>query len=180
MNLGKLLGAGKSFISGRKPAAYRADKRFYLPQFVSPKNPFASPVATATQAELPKSASPDSVPPATNNPPIGMKTKKMPVMPVPAAPVTSPAATARKTNWVSKLNPVSMFRSESTAPNRVASAVQVELSLEKVKVVHNDLTDADVEIVPMKSRPARLAPASPSDKKSWADLGERIMKATAL
>jgi hypothetical protein len=58
--------------------------------------------------------------------------------------------------------------------------VQVELSLEKVKVVHNDLTDADVEIVPMKSRPAREAMDLPPVKKSWANLGERIMKATAL
>ncbi len=58
--------------------------------------------------------------------------------------------------------------------------VQVELSLEKVKVVHNDLTDADVEVVPMKSRPARELPASQPAKKSWADLGERIMKVTAL
>ena len=30
-----------------------------------------------------------------------------------------------------------------------------EFTLEKVKVVHNDLTDAEVEVVPMKSRPAR-------------------------
>ena len=180
MNLGKLLGAGKSFISGRKPAAYRADKRFYLPQFVSPKNPFANTEATPIQAELPKSAAPDLVASDTKTLPSWMKTKKTPVMPSSAAPVTTPVATARKTNWASKLNPGSMFRSESRAPNRVVSAVQVELSLEKVKVVHNDLTDADVEIVPMKSRPARLAPASTSDKKSWADLGERIMKATAL
>ena len=58
MNLGKLLGTGKSFISGGKPAAYREDKRFYLPQFVSPKNPFAnsvpSPVPVAPP-ELPAS-----------------------------------------------------------------------------------------------------------------------------
>ncbi len=56
MNLGKLLGAGKSFISGGKSAAYREDKRFYLPQFGSPKNPFATAGAVSTQDELPKSA----------------------------------------------------------------------------------------------------------------------------
>ena len=61
-------------------------------------------------------------------------------------------------------------------------AVQAELSLDSVKVVHNDLTDADVEIVPMKSRPAPnidmpdLQPA----KKSWEILGERLLKVTAL
>ena len=43
-----------------------------------------------------------------------------------------------------------------------------------------DLTDADVEVVPMKSRPARELPTPQTAKKSWADLGERIMKVTAL
>ena len=61
------------------------------------------------------------------------------------------------------------------------AAVQTELSLEKVKVVHNDLTDADVEIISMKSRPASYPVAdSQSAKRSWESLGERIMKATAL
>jgi hypothetical protein len=37
-----------------------------------------------------------------------------------------------------------------------------------------------VEVVPMKSRSAREPAATQPAKKSWADLGERIMKATAL
>lgn len=173
MNLGKLLGAGKSFISGGKPAAYRTDKRVYLPQFVSPKNPFTNPTAVPTQTELPK-------PPVENSPaivkkitPSWIKTQTMPVL-------VAQGATARKTTWVSKLNPASIFR---TAPPAASDAtpVQVELSLEKVKVVHNDLTDADVEVVPMKSRPAREPAAEMrSSNNSWTDLGERIMKATAL
>jgi len=52
--------------------------------------------------------------------------------------------------------------------------------LEKVKVVHNDLTDADVEVVPMKSRPARESAPLRTVKNPWTDLGERIMKTTAL
>jgi len=173
MNLGKLLGAGKSFISGGKPAAYRTDKRVYLPQFVSPKNPFTNPTAVPTQTELPK-------PPAENSPalvkkitPSWVKTQKMSVS-------VAPGATARKATWVSKLNPASIFRAAPTSAGD-ATPVQVELSLEKVKVVHNDLTDADVEIVPMKSRPAReLSAEAPSAKQTWTDLGERILKATAL
>ena len=172
MKLAKLLGAGKSFISGGKPAAYRTDKRVYLPQFVSPKNPFTNPTAVPAQAELPQ-------PPLENPPalakkitPSWVKTQKMPVL------VASGAA-ARKTTWISKLNPVSIFRAAPSAAND-ATPVQVELSLEKVKVVHNDLSDADVEVVPMKSRPVRESSASQPAKKSWAELGERIMKATAL
>ena len=178
MNLGKLLGAGKSFISGGKPAAYRTSKRVYLPQFVSPKNPFTTAAAatTATQAELPKPT--DKAPVAlmkkTTTLP-WLKTRKLPVVAAQARPT-------RATTWASKLTPVSLFRTASPTSDKAVAAVQTELSLEKVKVVHNDLTDADVEIVPMKSRPAPepvLVESQPM-KRSWEALGERIMKATAL
>ncbi|MEJ0091529.1 MAG: hypothetical protein WDM80_17510 [Limisphaerales bacterium] len=174
MNLGKLLGAGKSFISGRKSAAYRANRRVYLPQFVSPKNPFVNTGAAATQDELPKSEPQASLPPDKKSASPWAKAQKMPEVAAPQG------ATARATTWVSKLNPVSMFRNSSSPVDKIIPPVQVELSLEKIKVVHNDLSDADVEVVPMKSRPARLAPDSKPAKKSWEDLGERILKATAL
>ena len=178
MNLGKLLGAGKSFISGGKSAAYRTSKRAYLPQFVSAKNPFAPGAATATQVELPQSAGKKSgAQPDKNTPSVWTKTGNQ----------AAPAATiqprpVRATNWATRLNPVSLFRTAPAITNNGVATVQTELSLEKVKVVHNDLSDADVEIVPMKSRPTTgptssdLQPA----KRSWEVLGERIMKATAL
>jgi hypothetical protein len=103
------------------------------------------------------------------------KTQKIPVVAAPAGPV-------RATTWVNRLNPVSLFRSAPADADKNVATVQTELSLEKVKVVHNDLTDADVEIVPLKSRPApgpMLADLPPA-KRSWEVLGERIMKATAL
>jgi hypothetical protein len=178
MNLGKLLGAGKSFISGGKPAAYRTSKRVYLPQFVSPKNPFiaaAKPAAAFLQAELPKPAQKKTVEVLKKTAPLPlMKTRKIPVFAVQARPV--------RATWASKLNPVSLFRTAPAAVDQGVATVQAELSLEKVKVVHNDLSDADVEIVPLKSRPApepAMADARPA-KRSWEVLGERIMKATAL
>jgi hypothetical protein len=173
MNLGKLLGAGKSFISGTNMVAYRTDKRAYLPQFVSPKNPFANSVITATQTELPKPAAENSAAPVKKNTPPWVKTKKI-SMPSPTE------APARATTWVSRLNPISIFRAVPPFVDENVPPVQVELSLEKVKVVHNDLRDADVEIVPMKSRPTRGPSDLPPAKKSWEALGERIMKATAL
>jgi hypothetical protein len=172
MNLGKLLGAGRSIISGEKPAAYRPDKGFYLPKFVSPKNPFANPVTPATQNEPTKPSLHDFVAPAKKTKSPLVETKKIPVS-------VYSGATARATTWVSKLNPVAIFNAAPAVADKIATPVQVELSLEKVKVVHNDLTDADVEVVPMKSRPAREPAAQPA-KKSWEVLGERIMKATAL
>lgn len=171
MNLGKLLGTGKSIISGEKPAAYREDKRFYLPQFVSPKNPFASPASPLSEPS--KAPVPESMRPGSKLVPPPVKKGTLPA-------VAASGATARATTWVSKLNPASLFKTTSATVNKNVTPVQVELSLEKVKVVHNDLTDADVEIVPMKSRPARELPTAQTAKKSWADLGERIIKVTAL
>jgi hypothetical protein len=175
MNLGKLLGAGKSFISGSNVSPYRTDKRYYLPQFVSPKNPFVNSVPAAKQAELPKPVAQTSADPVkkTMMPP-WIKAQKISA-PLPAG------APARATTWASKLNPVSIFRAAPPFADKYVTPVQVELSLERVKVVHNDLADAEVEIVPMKSRHAREAAADLQPaKKSWANLGERIMKATAL
>jgi hypothetical protein len=174
MNLGKLLGAGKSFVSGRKSAAYRCDRRVYLPQFISPKNPFVKLPASATQAELPKSSARDPAPTEKKVMPTWIKSQKMPES-------KAQGAAARATAWVSKLNPVSIFRASPLPKNNIGMPLQVELSLEKVKVIQNDLTDADVEIVPMKSRPARPTTLdNPPAKKSWEELGQQIMKATAL
>ena len=69
------------------------------------------------------------------------------------------------------------------APDTAESApqpVQSELSLEGVKVVHNDLSDADVEVVPMKSRAAAEAaiPELPPPTRSWEFLAERMFHAT--
>lgn len=160
MNLGKLLGAGKSFVNGTKKAAYREDKRVYLPKFAPSKN---SPGAAA-QTELPQ--------PLAENPaaPACAKTQPMPVI---SAKPKSLAA------WTTKLNPVTMLRGPETRAKELELPVQAELSLEKVKVVHNDLTDAEVEVVPLKSRGAGVPDLQPA-KQSWEILGERLLRATAL
>ena len=51
---------------------------------------------------------------------------------------------------------------------RRVPAVQAELSLDSVKVVHNDLSDADVEVVPIKSRPA-------ANRQCRSAAGEKIL-----
>ena len=160
MNLGKLLGAGKSFFGGGGNIAYREDKKFHLPKFNADRNPFA-----------PK---PASEPPELN--PVSLaaaaKTQKMPTF---AAPPPKPAGPNRAVSWKDKLNP---FRaSEPVAPPMVG-AVQVELSLESVKVVHNDLADADIEVVPVKSQTvsAPEVPMLPPARQSWEFLGERLVQ----
>src|SRR5262249_18993863 len=133
MNLGKLLFAGKSIVNGQGAASYRENKKVCLPKFnLKPQKKSlvtAAKTSAGTAAQVKKSASPFAV--------------KTPV---------SPVSEKRSAGWTSKLNPISMLR--SSAPQSERPVVQSELSLDSVKVVHNDLSDADVSIVPMKSRSA--------------------------
>lgn len=160
MNFGKLLAAGKSWMNGSAEVSYRVDKQFYLPKFESPKNPLA---------HLPKAKteSPNAVKREIVAPKVGEIEK--------APTISATPKPQAQSNWTTKLNP---FLQRAPEPKNEQPAIQSELSLDAVKVVHNDLTDADVEVVPMKSRPAPpdLQPA----RKSWEILGERLLKATAL
>jgi len=154
MNLGKLLGAGKSFFGGGGKVAYHTDKNFYLPKFNADKNPFA-----------PKPVEPAPAPAAekTSGASVAAKTQKIPVF---AAQQPRPEIPVRATSWTDKLNP---FRAPQPARLAPQNVTQVELSLEAVKVVHNDLADADIEVVPVKSRTAALPePAMlPPSRSAW-------------
>ena len=74
---------------------------------------------------------------------------------------------------MAKLNPAKWIpKRKAQAVAVVASPqsgpVQAELSLEKVRVVRNDLSDADLEIVPMKPvtpKPARREKPQPEKQK---------------
>jgi len=161
MKLGKLLAAGKNLVSGNGEISYRSDKKMRLPKFDSGKNPFTPPV----QTELPEP------PPKKSFVPVFAKVEK-------AAMISAPQKSAA--TWTTKLNPMTMLRGSQEEKTFSRPIVQSELSLDSVKVVHNDLTDADVEIIPMKSRPQKIVADLPPAKKSWEILGERLLKATAL
>jgi hypothetical protein len=166
MNLAKLLAAGKSIVNGCEEISYRANKRVYLPKFGPIQNPFQPP----TDAETTKAGSAAAAPAAKAATPVAAKTQKLP--PWPPGP-------ARAASWASSLNPVSLWRS-APAPEDTRQPVQSELSLDTVKVVHNDLSDADVEVVPVKSRsgdPA-AAPELPPPSRPWEFLAERMFRAT--
>jgi hypothetical protein len=171
MNLGKLLVAGKSIINGRAQVLYRANKHIYLPRFGPAQNPFQP--AAGTEAPAPKSDTADA-PAKRTATPMPAKTQKLP----PWSP-----GPARTTSWASKLNPISIWREAHPAKD-TPPPVQSELSLDSVKVVHNDLSDADVEVVPMKSRPADRAaaraaiPELPPPSRPWEFLAERMFHAT--
>ncbi|HUA68187.1 MAG TPA: hypothetical protein VMA13_06530 [Candidatus Saccharimonadales bacterium] len=164
MNLGKLLVAGKSVMGGRRPIAYHITNRNYLPKFIPPKNPFAPPVETEV---APKAEDmPEKKTIATDR----TKTQKLPAFFAPKP---------RGTTWVQKLNPISILSgSNSERPQKAQCPRQAELSLDRVKVVHNDLTDVDVEIVPIKSRtsPELEAPmsAEADHGHAWSRLSAKI------
>jgi len=167
MNLGKLLGAGKTFFGGNGNIAYREKKDVYLPKFNSGKNPFApkpadvAPAAPVAAPEVKKVSAP-----------LAAKTQRIPVF---AAPQPKSAMPARTVSWKDKLNP---FRTPEPVAPPMVNAVQVELSLESVKVVHNDLADADIEIVPVKSRTVARpeVPMLPPARQAWEFMGERLLQ----
>ena len=176
MNLGKLLAAGKSIIGGRGDVSYRISNRGYLPKFISPKNPFAPSVET----ELTPSVEPTPVKKGIASD--GATTQKLPALPK-AGPLI-PEVNPRKRNWIDKWNLLSLWSGwQPAAPPKPQHPMQAELSLDRVKVVHNDLTDAEVEIVPIKSRTAPEAAASvlPAAQAgdSWSRLSAKIFGAKA-
>jgi hypothetical protein len=157
-----LLGAGKTFFGGNGSVAYRENKHVYLPKFNAEKNPFApKPAGPAPES---KSAAPEV---EKLSAPAAAPTQKIPML--------AAAGPARSTSWTDKLNP---FRAPTPVRTAPQNAVQVELSLEAVKVVHNDLADADIEIVPVKSRTAATpeAPMLPPARAAWEFMGERFVK----
>ena len=162
MKLGKLLFAGKSIAGGCGNVSYREDKRVALPKFISPKNPFAP-------AKKPAEISPAPV-----------KSETAPAPAVTRNAMPAKGGSKSLSAWTAKLNPASLWSGASPAVQKTLPAVQAELSLDTVKVVHNDLSDADVEVVPIKSRPAAALSELPTAKKSWEILGERLLRATTL
>ena len=151
------MSAGKSFLGGKGKVAYRKNKRIYVPKFSTEKNPFL-PWEMESAAEKPAIAGGPSIAPSIQ----------------PAAVQARAAGAARRPGWAHKLNP---FRPAAEARPSAPVPVQTELSLEAVKVIHNDLADADIEMVPVKSRTVAQpdAPMLPPARSSWELLGEHLV-----
>jgi hypothetical protein len=86
-----------------------------------------------------------------------------------------------KGRWTLKANP---FRANRPVVVRVPQSVQGELSLDNVKPVRNDLTDSDLELVPLKPAPkppeaAVPVPAKPAAGSWWARLKGRFARRQA-
>ena len=168
MNLGKLLKASTSIFGGGEAAPYRLSKGGALPKFNEGRNPFgykpdelqepAKPAVKVTEAPVQEALPAYAAKPAAKNV---------------AQPVTQPEPKPARHGWATRLNP---FRPPEPVvqPPR---AIQAELSLDAVKVVHNDLADADVDVVPVKSHTNTnvTAPVLPPARRAWEYLGESLM-----
>jgi hypothetical protein len=152
MSLGKLLAAGKSFAGGNEGSRYRIDARSILPKFISPKNPFAPP---ADRDAPPRTVNPET--PASSLPnqaaDSGARAASSRRVPQPAARASFlKASCALVYRCVMAVNPLKLLRrrpphAKSAIPRFNVGPVQSELTLERVQVVRNDLSESDLEVV---------------------------------
>jgi hypothetical protein len=174
MNLGKLLCMGKCFFGSGETEAYRLNRRAWLPKFNEGKNPFA-PKPTVGAPEAPKEnvVARAAAPGPKAPPPYAFKPTARAMAKPALKPAAQPIARPARPGWTTRLNP---FRAPE--PVAVEPVVQSELSLNAVKVMHNDLADADVEIVPVKSHAETVvsAPVLPPARRAWEYMGENLLK----
>ena len=181
MSLMQLLTNGKTLVDLKHSTSrYHIHGKNFLPTFGAAKNPFMAPEKSVPEAVTPAIAKepksymrPAKVPvkiPAANlkatqrMPVLSEKlkeTKRLPFVaarksaaPQPAGPAwwekfldAAGAVMSKVAGWWSaRKSPV-----KPAVPRLDKPVVQGELSLENIKVVRNDLSDADMEVVPAKT-----------------------------
>ncbi len=170
MSLGRLLTAGRSLVGGNNSGVqYRMTSPKAMPKFGSAKNPFrstASPEAASDEAPQASLV----LPPA---PPEQATEKRVESLALVAVRRAGKASGWLK-NWSEKLSGW-FSRSQpklakSAVPRFEKPPVQAELSLDRIKVVRNDLSDADLEIVPVRPAPGSSKPAEAQPKPPAAAL----------
>ncbi len=151
MSLMRLLTAGKSLVGIKDTQSrYRIMDERLLPKFASKANPFrgttkpgpalvSAQIAGSTPEQQPRPVSPSGQGVSVNRP--------------------------ERSRWLAGLRRL-LRRGEapgakSAIPRFNEPMVQPELSLDAVKVVRNDLSDSDLEIVPATAQPA-AAPSEPA------------------
>lgn len=199
----RLLSAGKSWVSGKDEAVrYQMGDPRGLPKFGSGKNPFRSSTKSGAIGTSPIESAP-SVQPVTAEQPDKVGARTAPVRRSPdrkATPALLPercqhsgpvrAGTVRAPNeqvvgglgtWWEKLSALVPRNRRGPVRTKAARAakpaVQGELSLEKIKVMRNDLSDTDLEIVSAKKAPtsAKPIPAQQSQEISEQETGVRFV-----
>ena len=158
MSLLRLLTTGKSLVGmSDAESRYRVTRERLLPQFGSARNPFIS-----TGKAEPASA---EARPSANCGGNGAAEGGGGIQGASGEPAVTRArgalrlkAAALLSGWKAKLGGL-LRRPRSKAvkpaiPRFTKPPVQGELSLDKIKVLRNDLSDADLEVVPARAKPA--------------------------
>jgi hypothetical protein len=205
MSLIRLLTTGRSLVNiPDGDSRYRVTSQRLLPQFGARHNPFSSGYKVEPTPMAPRS-------PAVHTPtvePPAARVASAPTAERAAAPksklesgtafakskVRDLAAVLRR--WTAafldgcraKLAALFARRPAKAAkpaiPRFDKAPVQTELSLDRIKVLRNDLRDADLEVVPAKAPTALAAPATPAVEKpammesAWGRVAERIVGAS--
>jgi hypothetical protein len=172
MSLIRLLTTGKCFTDLREPVGrYRMTDPRALPKFGSAKAPGAIPAVP----ELPGC---ETAPPETGKDSASVAAASQPAagLPQPRSDVLSAQAlgasrrgAAKIMAWAGRMRTglkerFSRRRRPAPSPSLARPArspVQGELSLDLVKVMRNDLSDTDLEIVAVKAPAAQTSSASP-------------------
>jgi hypothetical protein len=213
MSLGKLLTTGKSLVGLSQSGSRYQLQKGALPKFESAKNPFAHKTPAEPverEPQLPKLAPAESV--AAIEAPrlsalgaliVDREASLIPsrdAQPAEPAKVSPPAKVAAPVDsWLKKINPIVWFRSSKPAEPKPSvprfskshTPVQGELSLDNIKVMRNDLSEADVEVVPAKARAPKIVstpmpqagaaamamaiPDLPPATRAWEFIGEHLM-----
>ena len=200
MSLLRLLTAGRSLVGSQNPEIrYHLSRPGALPKFGGKKNPFRvttkpeaahsavpsdpSPVGESAAAAVSKAVVEGPVcseaPRNSGEATAGTGTRA--AMTAPFATALAPkakasGALARCTGKLKSLLMMSRREPLEPASARASKAmVQAELSLEKVRVVRNDLSDSDLEVVAVKPRAAASA-EEPADD-GWDKVASRLFGA---
>ena len=189
-------GALPKFVSAKNPFAARVPAELPVRQ---PQLPKLSPAEVAA-ANLKKTQPipllvPKFAPAVAEEKPaapvVAVTEPAAPIAPV-AQGIVAPIVAVPVEGWLQKVNPLVWFSGRKVAAKPAAVArsvtvpapVQGELSLDNIKVMRNDLIEADVEVVASKPRAASAptAPAAPMAipelppaRQSWEYIGERLM-----
>jgi hypothetical protein len=203
MSLLRLLAAGKSLVGLKNSESrYHLPGNKPLPRFGSKKNPFRAtvfPDKAEAPSTVPDPAQIEPVPPGSGGEERvdGVSDKQIPASGSAPAPL-HPHATAGPTLQAKSLHlstpATSAFRAfllwsrvKKVKPNGCSTSVpmvQAELSLDAVKVVRNDLSESDLEVVqprqgcasnnPEGSHVGAAAPKLPGSRPSWVAPAGRL------
>ena len=173
MSFGKLFAAGKNLVGGRHGSRYRVDRLMHLPTFISPKNPFVRPAKSEPAfSEFPPCQAADT---GTR---VATTSKPTPTTPN-ATRASVPLIYLRRLGALMvRLNPAAWFARRRAAgkpviPRFGKPVVQEELRLERIRVQRNDLSDADLEVVPAGNAAQRNLPGG----VAWSQLAQRVFGA---